>query len=180
MPTSSILIFAGMFAVVLAAALACVVSRATRRRDEGSSIASLCEIDVDRYLPMSRLLCEEDMEFLREQAGYTADVEVRLKAERRAIMRQYLRDLSRDFGRVHGAAIELLMMSPEEQPELANELVRQKAIFYRGLAGVHVQVLLHAAIGREVRVDNLVGALSALHSRTFQVSQSLIAVPQMG
>jgi hypothetical protein len=97
------------------------------------------------YRPMERLLAEQDFEFLRLQPGYRPDVERRLRTERRAIFRHYLRNLGRDFRALESAVRELILTSPQDQSALLAELARQNLRFRFGVARVELRLALDAA-----------------------------------
>ena len=116
---------------------------------------------IEQYRPMERLLSESDFEFLRNQPGYTRDLERNLRRERRMIFRSYLRLLGRDFERFHLALRLLARDAAEDRPELAVELVRQKAIFIAGMWLVQMKLSLHALGVGSVDVRALVSQLDA-------------------
>src|SRR5215471_20655160 len=75
--------------------------RAYRSDVDGQLEAGSDEFSLARYEPMGRLLAEEDFVFLAAQPGYRPEIGAKLRRERRQIFRLYLRELSRDFHRLH-------------------------------------------------------------------------------
>jgi hypothetical protein len=150
------------------------------RKLAGPATVSQCDpewitnFSVARYRPMLRLLDEADYKFLASQPGYSKKYIDRLRAERRAIFRAYLRNLVRDFHRLHMAARMVLVFAPHDRPDLAMTLMRQRFLFTFAIMAIECRLLLHAVgIGTvDVRtllqaLDNMrinVGDLSAVQS----------------
>ena len=101
------------------------------------------ELSLERYRPMMRLLDRRDLEFLREQPGYTPGLMTRLRAQRCQIFRGYLRCLNQDFARVVLALKLVLLHSQDDRPELAAALLRQQFLFAAGLGAAQVRLLLY-------------------------------------
>ena len=92
------LIAGSVVGVVLLAAFVVLLRSLISTRDVESDTASaLPEVRAEKYRPMVRLLSNEDLEFLRSQAGYTPEMGRRLRKERRRVMRSYLSALKCDF-----------------------------------------------------------------------------------
>src|ERR1035441_9415893 len=70
------------------------------------------DLSTDRYRPMMRLLDSRDIEFLRSQAGYTPEMESKMRAQRCQIYRGYLRCLETDFQRLC-TALKLVLVQSE-------------------------------------------------------------------
>lgn len=116
------------------------------------------------YRPMGRLLAEDDFAFLRLQPGYRPELEARLRTERRAIFRKYLRNLRRDFRALQAAVRDLILASPEDQSALVAELARQKLRFEFGVARVQVRLALHATHlgGAQPEIGHLIEAAQGM------------------
>jgi hypothetical protein len=99
--------------------------------------------NVNRYRPMQRLLAESDYEFLEANGG-SADVIRRLKAERRRLFRLYLRNLVRDFNRLHRAARILSLEADTDRSEFAILLLRMRVAFACTVAMVQFRLTLNA------------------------------------
>ena len=91
------------------------------------------EVSAERYLPMLRLLQEDDFKFFRSEPGFTSSMETSLRKQRSDIVRGYLRSLSADFGRVCATLRVLMVQSEEDRPDLASVLLHQQAMFACGL-----------------------------------------------
>lgn len=145
---------------------------ATRQDVDGSSVLS--EVRVEKYRPMARLLSAEDLEFLKRQAGYTPEIGRRYRVERRRVMRAYLKALSADFATLHAAASHLLMVAPVDQPALANELMKQRWLFTRGMALAHLNLCLDAVGVGQVQVGSLVESLSSVQRQYSSLSEAVV------
>lgn len=119
----------------------------------------LATFNPARYRPMERLLAEEDLAFLEGQPWFTRQVRRRFRAERRRVFRSYLRNLARDFERLHRAARVLILSAPEDREDYAGALLRQRILFERGMMLVRCRLVLNWIGGASVDVSGLVGAL---------------------
>ena len=119
---------------------------------------------ISKYRPMLRLLDEADYEFLASQPGMTKTAIRRLRVERRAIFRAYLRNLIRDFYKLHMAARMHLIYSAEDRPELASRLVRQRIQFLTAVCGVEARLALQTVGVGHVDVRALIGSVEAMRA----------------
>lgn len=131
----------------------------------------LNEFSVARYRPMERLLSDDDYEFLESQPGYTPRIGRKLRTERRAIFRDYLRCLTRDFERLYGAIQLLMLASAQDRPDLAEALLKQKWIFAYGILAMHFRLLLHSLGKGPVEIQALVSSLDAMRLQLQQLSR---------
>jgi hypothetical protein len=135
------------------------------RKLAGPATVSQCDpewisnFSVARYRPMLRLLDEADFKFLATQPGYSRKYIDKLRAERRTIFRAYLRNLVRDFHRLHMAARIVLVYAPSDRPDLAMTLMRQKALFTIAILAVEFRLALHTFGLGSVDVRGLIAAL---------------------
>jgi hypothetical protein len=134
------------------------------RKSTGGEFQASAEFSADfameRYEPMMRLLAGEDLQFLRKHA--CGKIAARWDRERRRVFRQYLRDLSVDFHRLHAHARALVSESPEQYSDLVGMLMRQQVAFLRAMAGVELRLALHAAGIGTVDVRGLIGVIDAV------------------
>ena len=114
-----------------------------------------------RYEPMSRLLSEEDFEFLSSQPGYRPEIGERFRKDRRRIFRMYLRELAADFHQLHASARQMAANSPEANAGLVGVLLRQQFTFWRAMAGIEIRLLVP---GVKLDVRGLVEALDAMRA----------------
>lgn len=153
----------GLVPVCIALALLC--RRLVARPDVDFSTEGLPELTPGKYRPMQRLLQEDDFRFLAAQRGFTPGLGRRLRTERRRIFRGYLRNLSRDFGKVSAACQMLVVHSAEDRADLAAGLMRQRFLFGLGMLAVEGRLLLHAAGVGTVDVRGLVASLETMQSQ---------------
>ena len=121
----------------------------------------LNNFDVARYRPMQRLLSEDDYSFLAANGG-SREVIARLRAERRRVFRAYLRNMVRDFDRLHRAA-RMMSLEPEtDNSEFAMELVRLRLTFTWTVTVVEFRLLLHSLGIGAVDARRLIRALDQM------------------
>ena len=166
-----------ILSLVLALCLGAAILLLVRRLTAPGSISEcdpdwLANFSTATYRPMQRLLSEADLKYLAAQPGITAKTVKQLRRERRRIFRAYLRNLVRDFHRLHLAARMTLLYAPEDRPDLAQALLRQRALFTWAVLTVECRLLLHAAGFGPVDVTNLIGALDDMRLNIGALSPS--------
>jgi hypothetical protein len=125
----------------------------------------LQEISICKYRPIQTLFDDRDYAFLRSQAGYTRNLERRLRLQRRRIFRLYLRDMKRDFSNLHWGLKLLMAEEGHDRPDMARMLLKQRAMFLFGTISAQIGVFLNVfGIGR-VDVGPMVRALATLHTQ---------------
>jgi hypothetical protein len=164
-----------LVAVVIAlgfAAAFVAVFRRLLRADHAAPVdaAWLAAFSPARYLPMARLLNVEDLAFLGAQPGSTRACGQKFRAERRVIFRKYLRNLARDFERLHRAARMLLLCAPQDRPDYAAALVRQRIRFAATVVLVRWRLLLNWIGGAAVDTSPLVEALEAMNAQVRELA----------
>jgi hypothetical protein len=128
--------------------------------------------DLEWYRPLERLLDPSDLQFIRACGGLNEKRIRKLRAERRAIFRGYLRSLVRDYRGTELALHRALVHSPQDRPELASTLLRQKVAFYRYWVAVECKLVLHACgFDNAGRVD----VMENLHELMGQLRQMSVA-----
>lgn len=120
--------------------------------------------DPDRYRPMTRLLDQEDFEFLAAQPGFRPEIARKLRTQRRRVMRMYLRAVSKDFNLLHARARRLVAAAPEEHHNLVGVLIRQRATFFRVRSMVEMRLALDWLLPGTVDIRPLIGALEKLQA----------------
>jgi hypothetical protein len=126
--------------------------------------AWLEDFSISKYRPMLRLLSEDDYEFLANQAGYQGKIASQLRAERRKVFRAYLRNLVRDFHRLHHVAKMMAVYSAQDRPEFTTALLKQRITFSFAVAAVKVRLSLHTVGIGAVDVRNLIDSLDHMRS----------------
>jgi hypothetical protein len=78
--------------------------------------------------------------------------------------------LSRDFDRLYTAAKFLLLHSPQDRPDLASALLKQRLIFRYAMLAVECRLVLQTAGVGKVDVRGLVRALEAVRDQLRQLT----------
>ena len=152
-------IVAGLF---LISALILIWKLTSSMRIRGVDPEWLKSFTVHSYRPMERLLDEDDITFLKEQPGYEPGMERQLRADRHRVFRMYLKNLGRDFNRLHYALRLTVLHAPQDSPDLARTLVKQKLIFVCSLAAVYIRLELYRFGFSRVDVKGLVATLETM------------------
>jgi hypothetical protein len=113
---------------------------------------------------MTRLLDQEDFDFLAAQPGFRPEIARKLRSQRRRVMRLYLRALSKDFNQLHARARRLVAAAPEEHHNLVGVLIRQRATFFRVRSMVEMRLALDWLLPGSVDIRPLLGALEKLQA----------------
>ena len=145
----------GIAGIVLVALLRELLSRSSSTEFDP---AWLDDFSIAKYRPMLRLLSEDDYRFLANQPGYQVKMASQLRAERRKVFRAYLRNLVRDFHRLHHAAKLMAVYSAHDRPELAQALMRQQVTFSVAVLSVKARLMLHFGRAAQQIHDNNVAA----------------------
>jgi hypothetical protein len=153
--------------LVLAPCVGLAVLLLVRRITAPGSISEcdpewLTNFSISTYRPMLRLLSEADYTFLASQPGITNETIRQLRRDRRRIFRAYLRNLVRDFHRLHLAARMSLIYSSQDRPELARTLLQQRVNFAGAVLEVEYRLVLHTFGVGAVDVSKLLGALEGM------------------
>jgi hypothetical protein len=120
------------------------------------------DLSLDRYRPMLRLLDEDDLAVLTGHPGFGRARAGRIRADRCAIFRDYLRSMSLDFGRICKAIEILLVQSQHDRPDLAVLVLKQKACFTLAVMEVHVRLVMFRYGWGTVNVASLMGVFDGL------------------
>jgi hypothetical protein len=123
-----------------------------------------------RYEPMGRLLCEEDLQFLRAQPGYTAKIGREFSRERRRIFRLYLRELSQDFHRLHARARAVVASLAADNSPLVGMLIRQQFRFWYEMAAIEMRLSLSWTGLGSANASELIRALAAMQADVSRIS----------
>jgi hypothetical protein len=103
----------------------------------------LDDLSADRYRPMLRSLDEGDFRFLSRQPGFDRQMAARLRAQRLRMVREYVRSMEVDFGRLCTALKIVMAQAGEDRPDLAVALIQNQVAFTFGMAAVQVRLLLY-------------------------------------
>ncbi|HXN49849.1 MAG TPA: hypothetical protein VN893_24570 [Bryobacteraceae bacterium] len=160
---------------VLAAVAFLLLFRSVRSRAEAAQtdLGWSSEFSIAKYRPMERLFLEEDYDFLAAQPGFHPKIYGKLQAERRRVFRHYLRCLRKDFNRLSTAAKTLVLMAPQDRPDLARNILKQRLMFSWALCGVEVRLALQSFGLGTVDVRGLVGAMESMREQLRYLSQNV-------
>jgi hypothetical protein len=163
MSTYIILSVFGAVGLLLALAFLLVLRRlAPRSTTLPVTLEWIDDLSTDRYRPMFRLLDEDDLALLIGHPGSGRAREGRIRAERCAIFRDYLRSMSLDFGRICKAIEILLVQSQDDRPDLAVLVLKQKVRFTLAVMEVHSRLVMFRYGWGTVDVSSLLGVFDSL------------------
>lgn len=163
--TSIYIILSGVGAAILLLGLAffLVLRRlAPRSTTLPVTLEWIDDLSADRYRPMLRLLDEDDLAMLIDHPGFGRAKAGRIRAERCAIFRDYLRSMSQDVGRICKAIDILLVQSQYDRPDLAVLVLKQKARFALAVMEVQVRLVMFRYGFGTVSVESLVSVFDGL------------------
>ena len=150
------------------AVLSVVAARLLRYRGVASPDSPVEPFSLDRYTPMMRLVSEDDLAFLAAQPGYRPEIGRRLRRERRAIFRMYLRALAADFARLHRAARKMVADSPERHSELVGLLIRYQLLFWRRMAMIELRLIVPNTRLPQLDLAPLLRPIELIETRVLQ------------
>jgi len=160
-----------VFAFGLLVVLFAILFLTLRSRRAGDRVA-IENLDVfslaARYRPMMRLLDHSDFELV-SSAGDPALLR-RLKSQRRAIFRGYLRSLSRDHARLCAHTRAVLLNGGAESGESVITLHRAEIIFRLTVLSVSCKLVLHAIGFRNVKMWGLMDSFEKIRLQAESVS----------
>ncbi len=139
-------IAAYLFTAVLLLGLAATVAVGLKRMwnlDELPDMSRLDDSPAENYSAMGRLFSPRDLEFVRQQRGYSAQLEADFRRQRADVFRLYLQSMQRDFDAIHSAA-RLMAAQGLGGPELSARLVSLPLQFKRTVLVASWQVFLYA------------------------------------
>ncbi len=125
---------------------------------------------LDRYRVMSRLLAQQDVDFVCRPGALGEESRNLFLSRRRRIMRSYLRELRQDFSRMFSICRSLV--PHVDDPDFGALLIQQSISFY----GAYALLMLRLSTNRTSQVrldtDELVAALRGLRKGAGQALQS--------
>jgi hypothetical protein len=100
------------------------------------------DLSIDRYRAMLRLLDDAELQFLREQPGYSPQIEKRFRKKRCEVARVYLREMRGDFKRICAVLKIFIVQSQQDRPDLASALMQSQWAFARGVLAYEFRLVL--------------------------------------
>jgi hypothetical protein len=140
----NIIYLASLIALASGGACLWIVRRITGAQASAKDLDAWIDINWQTCRPIERLLDPTEFEFLRGK-GMSKQRISKLRTERRKLFRMYLRRLTHEFNHVHSGLQLAMVRSTTDRPDLAKELGRQRAIFYKHLVMVEVRLAMNAA-----------------------------------
>lgn len=154
--------------VLLTVAVALLTSFAPRpdasSESYGADASFLENLSLVTYRPMLRLATQMDRKFLS-----TAHGEVLAGCYRkiqRNLLREYLRDASKDFKRLHAMATAKTVRATSDPDELSTALFEQHMTFILLVWGIEARLLLDNFLPFTVDLQPLIGQLEGLAQQT--------------
>jgi hypothetical protein len=129
------------------------------------------EFSLARYEPMTRLMDEGDLLFLKSQPGFRPELAKKFTQERRRIFRLYLQELAQDFHRLHAQARAMVASLPAEHSRLVGMLVRQQVRFWYEMTAIEMRLSLNW-VGTGTRSLNARGLINALATMHAEISRA--------
>lgn len=158
------LLIVGAAGMLIPAGAILLLLRKQTGRSSQTGLLDEEELSWRHFRPLDRLLDPADFAFLR-RSGMPAQRIRKLRCDRRRIYGSCLRSLRQEFNLVYRTLNLVLVESPQDRPELAAHLARQRVTFYRNLALAEFRLLLHrCGVARMPAID-LVAPLEALQAQ---------------
>lgn len=126
------------------------------------------------YRPMIRLASGEDAKYLEAQLGRAA-ARAYLGVQR-ALLRDYLRRVSRDFNRLHRIALDKAVRASTDQGNLSMTLVEQQFGFIFLIWTLEAKLLLHSVLPFGVDLKPLFEFVDGIALQTRELSRSQLSI----
>jgi hypothetical protein len=117
------------------------------------------EFSSFRYLPMRRLLSEEDEEFYVKSVGGNSSARSAFRADRRRLFYEYLSMIQADFSRLSQGLRLSIVHANEDRSEQINSLLRLEWSFRTLLLQARFRASLHWVGVRPMDASELINAL---------------------
>ena len=130
------------------------------------------EFSLDRYEPMTRLMDEGDLLFLKSQPGFRPELAKRFTQERRRIFRLYLQELARDFHRLHRQARAMVASMPADHSALVGMLIRQQVRFWYEMTAIELRLSFNWVGTASLNARGLIDALAMMHTEISRASMA--------
>jgi hypothetical protein len=145
-------------------------SNLRRRADAREAIEAWLErFSPESYLPMLRLTEPRDIGFLNTHCGPLEAA--RYKRLQRAMLRDYLRGLSRDFNRLHTLASHNRFRGQAENADSALALVEEKLEFIFSVWSIELRLLLDEVTPCPVNLRPLLANVTELTDRVREIAR---------
>lgn len=128
-----------------------------------------------RLRPALRLFSEADFEYMARQPGYRPEIARQLRAERAKIFATYLKQMGREFERLHHSLRMLTLEAAADRPEISRALLEQQVLFSLYMAKARMRLALFRLGVKPVETQGLVDMLDRMQVQVNQLSQAATA-----
>lgn len=173
---SSQIMLIGMVAVGAAFFLILGYLGAKLLAGEGRSSPPRAESQPMRLQPALRLFSDADFEYLSSQPGFRPEMARRLRAERAKVFAAYLKQMGREFERLHRSLRVLTLDAGADRPEVSRALLEQQVLFSLYMAKARVRLAFFRLGVKPVETQGLVDILDQMRAQVGQLSKQPAAV----
>jgi hypothetical protein len=168
----------GLLIVVLLVAAVALMTRYSPKADApgvcyGSDVSFLDSFSLGAYRPMLRLASQMDRKFLSSVHGET--LAGCYRKIQRQLLREYLRDASKDFNRLYAIATAKSVQAVSDPGDLSMALFEQQMTFILLVWGIEARLLFDGLLPFAVDLKPLIMHLEALARQTRELAR-----PQFG
>jgi hypothetical protein len=135
----------------------------------GSDISFLDNFCPGKYLPMARLASQMDRRFLRSAHGNT--LAACYRRIQRNLLREYLRETSKDFNRLHAIATAKSVLATSDPGDLSIALFEQQLTFTLLIWGIEARLLLDDFLPVALDLKPLITHLEGLARQTRELAR---------
>lgn len=129
-----------------------------------SELSFLESFSLRSYRPMLRLASQMDRNFLAK--AHSAPLATCYRRIQRDLLREYLRDASRDFNRLYAIATAKAVQSKDDPGDLSAALLEQQMSFLLLVWGFEARIVLDRFVPFAFDLQPLIGQLDALANQT--------------
>jgi hypothetical protein len=168
----------GLLIVLLLVAAVAVMARYSPKAEDpaafyGSDVSFLENFSLGAYRPMLRLASQMDRKFLSSAHGET--LAGCYRKIQRQLLREYLRDASKDFNRLYAIATAKTVKAVSDPGDLSMALFEQQMTFILLVWGIEARLLLDGLLPLAVDLKPLIMQLEGLAQQTRELAR-----PQFG
>ena len=135
----------------------------------GTDASFLENFSLTAYRPMLRLATQLDRKFLTSAHG--EKLAACYRKIQRSLLREYLRDASKDFGRLHTIATAQTLRAASDPGELSMALFENQMTFILLVWGIEARLLLDNLVPFAVDLKPLIAQLEGLAQQTRQLAR---------
>jgi hypothetical protein len=135
----------------------------------GSDSSFLDNFSLRTYQPMLRLAGQMDQKFLTSAHGAT--LAACYRKIQRNLLREYLRDASKDFNRMYAIANAKAVLATSDPGELSMALFEQQMTFILSMWGIEARLLLDGFMPFAVDLKPMIAHLEALVRETREIAR---------